>query len=158
MFFGRREIGFDCLQAVGSRRKHEMAERLRMRLMFGQGHKNLFVPEKNRVQIIPRALHALEMNPQHLAVGGMVVKLGALLPIFRDGPSAALICRRGGLSSGTGDVAIGLSRLHDSRGQTTAPPGSLVQHGGAFKQPRRSMRLRKRDRSNSLPSDASVVS
>ena len=57
-----------------------------MCLMVGQGDKNLLVPEKNGVQIIPRTEHALEMNSQHLAVGGMVVKLGALLHVFRDGP------------------------------------------------------------------------
>ena len=105
MFLRRREIGFDCLQALGPRRKHELAERLRMRLVFGQGHKNLFVPEKHRVQIIPRAQHALKMNPQHLAVGGMVVKLGALLRIFRDGPE-----RRAHLPArdflATGDVPV----------------------------------------------------
>ena len=88
MFFRRREIGFDCLQALGPRRKHQMAERLRMGLVVGQRHENLLVPEKHGVQIIPRAQHALEMNPEHLAIGGMVVKLGALLPIFRDGSEA----------------------------------------------------------------------
>ena len=143
MFFRRREIGFDRLQTLGSRREHEMAERLRMRLMLRQGDENLFVPEKNVVQIVPRAQHALKMDPEHLPVGGMVVKLGALLPIFRDGPKRRAHLPARGFPA-TGDVPVDFHGFAIVAAEQPAPPGSLVQHGGVFEQPRRSMRFRKR--------------
>ena len=57
-----------------------------MGLVFGQSNKDLLVPVQELKQIIPRTINALEMTPEHLSIGGMVVKLGALLRILRDAP------------------------------------------------------------------------
>ena len=108
MFLCRDETGFDCLQAVASRGKHQLAEWFRVGLVLRQDYENPLVPDENPIQIVPWALHALKMNPKHLAVACMAVKLNALLRIVSDRPERPTHLGAGGFLPGKNDTAIGL--------------------------------------------------
>src|ERR1700686_5936551 len=108
MFLCRHETGFDCLQAVASRGKHQLAEWFRVGLVLRQGYKNPLVPDENPVQIVPWGVHALEMHAKHLAVPGMVVKLPAFLRIISDRSECPTHVGAGGFFPGKNDTAIGL--------------------------------------------------